>query len=301
VSSRRLFVLAALSLSACNYPEFGFATDAADSADVVEEGVDSALDSAPIDSFVAEVEPETSTMDSATADSATDTGTAKDTAVADTSDATSDPCAGHLFCQRFDTASAPSDGWTGNYTTGGGVTVLDSTTSRSAPKSLRSSIPAGTVTAAATVSQTFTSPALTTKFRVECDVQLEAFTYPVASTGVVLLKVQHSSMGDGISLDVSDTGLYVEANGATYSGYTVTKTLTAKTWFHVKLEGSLHTTSGSLTLWIDDMTTPLVSKTGISTAQMDGNERQAVLGLFSYLKSAAFEAHFDNYTFDFVP
>lgn len=300
---RRWLVALSLSTSACSYPEFSFRAGEDASEDTTTE--DTAREETAVEEDTAiedSATEDTSLVDTSVMDAAKDSAVdAKDSATADTADSKVDPCTGHLFCSTFDGTSVTAGGWTGNYVTGGGLTTLDTTLSVTAPKSLHASLPTGAVTAAASLSLAVTSPAITTKFRVECDVRLDALTYPATGTSVVVLKVQRDSTGDGIALVVQDTGLAVEANGAVYSSYPVTKTIAAKTWFHVKLEGTLQTVGGSVALYIDDMKTPVVSQSGISTAEADDTQRQPLVGLFSYMKSSAFEAHFDDYTFDFLP
>jgi hypothetical protein len=314
VISPRAFLVVALLASGCTYPEFAFEShDAAADDTAIETSIE---DTSIVETSIEDTTPEETAMDdtrvedsSAADTTVVDTGTdakdaavdAKDSAIADAADAKIDPCTGHTFCSTFDTSTVTGDGWTGNYTTGGGTTTLDTSTSVTAPKSLHASIPTGTVTAAANLSLTLTSPTPTTKFRVESDVRLESLTYPAVGTSAILLKVQRDSTGDGVSLVVQSTGLFVEANGVTYNAFPVMKTIATKTWFHVRLEGTLQKAGGSATLYIDDMTTPVVNVTGISTAVADDTNRQPLIGIFSYMTSSAFEARFDNYTFDFLP
>jgi hypothetical protein len=301
-------------LGGCSYPEFAFQASGDASEDTAIDSTtadvsieDSAIeDSAVEDTSFADTATEDTTFDVVDAkDSAVDAKDsaidAKDSAIADTADSKVDPCSGHTFCSTFDGTTVTGDGWTGNYVTGGGLTTLDTSTSVTAPKCLHASIPTGTVTAAANLSLLLTSPTTTTKFRVESHVRLETLTYPAAGTSAILLKVQRDSTGDGVSLVVQSTGLFVEANGVSYNAFPVMKTITPKTWFHVRLEGTLQKVGGSVALYIDDMTTPVVNVTGISTAVADDTNRQPLIGIFSYMTSSVFEARFDDYTFDFLP
>ena len=63
-------------------------------------------------------------------------------------------------------------------------------------------------------------------------------------------------------------------------------------WTHVRVHTRLVTAGGSLTVWIDDMSTAAFSKSG--TARVDSTGKQLIVGLYSESSSATFRARYDD-------
>lgn len=285
-------------LVGCSYPDFAFAPDTAavddtsaaidttPSADtmVVEdsEAADAATD-APFDSFA----PDATSPDAAVVDS-------KPGVVADT--AAPKGCATpYDFCALFDTVTTPMTEWGDDYLTGGGVLGLDKTLFVSPPASMTATVGASSVTAAAIVLRTFTVTSAAPVVRIEGDLLLDAVTYAHANYAI-LFKVQRSTAGDGVSLTIGTGGLSLETQGIGNTRTFVTG-VTAGKWAHIRMEAVLHTTAGIARLWVDDMTTPQIVKTAVSTADVDDLNRQLLAGIFAYMGAVPFKARFDNVSY----
>ena len=298
-------------MTGCTYPDIAFAPDAAredveiggDDADTATDSGDDATVDSRVDTFVgdtrAEIAPETAS-DSPSDTSPLDAG--PETLAADAAvDTPPTGCLGstHLFCADFDKSVKPEDGFDGMDVSAEGSLALDPS-GRSSPNSLLcQTVAFATGIAAANVTKTFIAPSTDTIIRVEAWVKLESATFPGKSGSAFILKVQRT--GDGATLSLDSSGFFADAIGTTYTAYPLTKTVPVGVWFKVRMDTRLHPTSGTLTVWIEDMTTPVLEKTAISTATVVTAERTVVLGLYSQNGTATFRARYDDVTADYLP
>jgi hypothetical protein len=146
------------------------------------------------------------------------------------------------------------------------------------------------------VQRTFTGPTAGTEVRVEADIMLDSLNY-AGPGNLILLKVQRSSLGDGESIVAGAGTLYVEAQGPSTVRFPLSG-ITAGKWFRVRLDAVVHTTAGSAKVYVDDMTTPQLVRTGLSTAMADDLTRQLIVGSFAFMGSSAFTARFDDVSVD---
>jgi hypothetical protein len=299
---RWLVAILPFGFVACSYPEFAFAPSATDTGVAADTAVVDSfvppMDSAAPDTFVALDTEMDTTMDSAIDSEMADT---RDAALPDTRDAADTMprgCAAmHDFCANFDTVTAPTTGWTGSFSNGGGAFALDNTTSVSSPNSLRVTIPTATVTASAMVHQAITITSVGTVIRVDTEMMLPAVTYS-GPGNVLIFKVQRSSSGDGIAFSVGSTGPEIVAQtDATWKTWPLTGIVAGK-WFHLRMDVVLHTTAGSVRAWVDDMMTPQVNQSAVVSANVDDLPRQLLVGLFAYMGASPFRVHFDDISFD---
>ena len=61
----------------------------------------------------------------------------------------------------------------------------------------------------------------------------------------------------------------------------------------------VHTTNGSINLWIDDMATPVFSVTGVSTAKTDSTSKEVVVGLYAQDSTGTMRARYDDVVIDY--
>lgn len=295
----RWFAVTVLA-TGCSYPEYAFAPRDAAVDSVVIDSV--TQDSLLVDSSVPPETTAGTAMLDTRPDATTDSGTKPDTTADTAKDAPADTpmlreCdLKHTYCNDFDISTSPATGWDGNFTSAGATTVLDTTTYTSASTSLLASVGTSATTAAGMVSKNLTVATSSSSIRVEVDIKLDSLSYG-GPGNVIILKLQRSDKGDGVSLTVGTSGLTLEAQGSGTVKWPVTG-VTAGKWFHVRLDAVLHTTAGSAKVWIDDMTTPKVDKSGLSSAEVDDTSRQVLFGLFAYLGSSPFKAHYDDASFD---
>ncbi|MGZ3417964.1 MAG: hypothetical protein ACXWUG_19840 [Polyangiales bacterium] len=283
---RALATVAPFVFVACSYPEFGFRSG--DAAATDEGLVDTSEADSAIDSLF---------VDTSTSDSGSDDGTVADADALDT--AAPRGCAlPHDFCQDFDSVTAPTEGgWTGNFSDGTGAFALDDTTSTSSPKSLRVTVPLGSVTESAMLERNITITSSTTVIRIEADIMVPSLSWPGADS-LIMFKLQRSSAGDGVSLVAAGGKLEIAAQtDASWVSWPLTGIVAGK-WFHVRIEASLHPTAGVVRAWIDDMTTPQVDKTGVVTANADDLPRRLLVGLFAWKSSSPFRANYDDVSYD---
>jgi hypothetical protein len=202
----------------------------------------------------------------------------------------------HLFCATFDRVPAVTSEWKGFFTPGGGTIALDTTTFTSPGSSFVSTLPSSTATeVAATVYQQVDAPVPDRLFRLELDVRLDVITYP---TVVLLALVKRGTGGKGIGLAVGPSGLQLQINGSGVGP--VTATIATGVWHHVRLDGVFATTTtGSVSLYVDDLGTPVLSRTSLQTATATSTETSLSLGLYSGPGSSPFIARFDDVAFDY--
>lgn len=281
---RRVTAVLSLIAAGCGYPQFEFGP--ADAADETFEPIDSATD---LDTSAADTTIDDTAMADSAADVTKDTAPEKTGCAAITAD----------FCADFDSVSTPGTNWTGTDIQGASSVAFDST-SRSAPKSFLATTASGTL-ATAFLYKNFTAPTNTTPMRAEAWFMLDAATFPTTTGGsAFLLKIERNGgAGDGVTFSIGSSGFFADRIGSSYERWPITYKLDTGTWIHVRMDVVLHTTAGSLTIWLDDMTTPVLSKVGISNVQADSTARAFDVGVFSDHASAPFKARFDDVSFSF--
>ncbi len=280
------FVALCAGLPGCSYPDVGFApgdaSGAETSTDTSSEGNtgSDALDANDSPSLDGSVDGDAVIDGALDSDVSSDSGTV---------------CK-HTFCADFDSVTAPEDGWTGSFTVGGGALSLDKLTFVSAGASLRSQVPIGTSTDiewGADLNKNFTTLTATPTARAEMDILTGSASY--GGTGIVLMKISRGGSAKGVDLSVGSTGLAVNIPGNTFA----VGRGAPLGWFHVRLDVVLSdATSGTVQLYIDDMTKPVLEKIGVATATVTGSEVRLIVGLYTDEKSTGFKANFDNVTFD---
>lgn len=285
---RRLVLFATAVSLGCSYPEFHFVPS--DSATIADTAI--AIDSTPVDTF----EPPVDTgMDTAVVD----------TRVVDTTPEAPPPsgCAGSAakFCSDWDKATAPDTDWTFWGADDTGSLALDMGGGRSAPNAfLATTSPGAASVVTANLSKTFTTTADDSLIKLDAWIKLETETFPTTSGGAFLLKIQRGAgVGDGVTFSLDDVGFYVDRIGVTYEAYTISSYKPkVGTWMHVRVHTRVHTTNGSLAVWIDNMTTPVFTRTAVSTAKADSTSKQAIVGLYSQNATTTFRARYDDVELD---
>lgn len=302
------YALFAALLAGCSYPQYDFVP--------TEPGVDTGepedtsvvvVEDTSIDATDAKPDAKLDASETAVDSSVTDTSVVvdsgpKDTGVVDTGPKDTGPTVGcasitATFCADFDSVSSVSSTWSGADTVASGTVAFD-TTARSSPKSFLATVPASSF-ASAFLWKDFVAATTTTAMRADAWIMLDSATAPSTTGSHFLLKLERTSgsTGDGVTVSIDNAGLYADRIGTSYEAFRLSYTVKPGTWMHVRMDAVIHTTSGALTVWIDDMTTPLLVKTGISTAQSDTTGRTLVAGLLAQNTNAAFRARFDDVSF----
>ncbi len=295
-----------LALSGCSYPEFYFSppVDASTSDTTLLEADSAADDTGLADSSVDEPEPpDTTTPDTATPDTAT-----PDTFKPDVAPEVPPPvgCVGSTarFCVDWDKSATPASDFDFSGVSPGCSISLDAAGGRSAPNALlaQTAPSAAEEVVVANMSKRFTIAAPDTLIRVDLYLKLESAVYPTTSGGAAFLfKVQNDAgSGDGVTFSLDENGFLVDRIGLTYEAFALA-TPKPKTgvWTHVRLHARLHTTAGSLTVWIDNMTTPAFTRSAISTIRTDGTARQLIVGLYSQRSSAPLRVRYDDVSLNY--
>jgi hypothetical protein len=309
---RRVAVL--LALSACGYPEYGFVTGDHDDASMIDATIDSsprvdsstdlgtgdgtALD-AP-DTLVADAGGDTLVADTSKID--TSTG---DTSVADAAEV-SIGCDGTtaFFCEDWDKSPTFKAGfdWTNLDPT---AALALETSGRSPPNALVADIaPGDAAVVTADLGKAFGVPSTDTVLRADVWLKLEKVTFPTTTGGSFLFKVERGgsgSVGDGVTFSIDDSGFYVDRIGVTYGFYPIAYMPAANTWVHVRMDVKIHTSTGFIKLWIDDMVTPRLNVSGIPTAKADVTTRNFIIGLYAQSATGAFRARYDDVSIGIAP
>lgn len=272
------------------YPEFGFAPRDADPPTDDTAVVDAIANDASNDAIFP-VDDTAASTDSASPDTfvpPTDMGV----------DTTPPPsgCAGlsgWTFCRDFDSATTPGSGWVDTYIVGGGSLTFDTTYFRSATKSLRSSLPASSgVESAGNAHTTLTASSESRQVALDFWVR---FSVVPSGDGPMFAKIARASSSRGVTLYVGRNSIAVDASGPTSTtNYPLPRSLSTNTWYHVRLETLLSTTSGSFKLFVDDMTTAAVQKSGIPTAGGTGVDIKINAGFYNAGTVSAMNAWFDD-------
>src|SRR5205085_7583876 len=114
-------------------------------------------------------------------------------------------------------------------------------------------------------------------------------------------KLSRGAGGRGLALYMGKSHLAVDAMGpSSTTNHEMVGALPINTWVHIRLEAVLSSTSGSFKLFIDDMTTPNVSKSGIPTTNSGGTDVKVNLGLYNSDPDPARKAWFDDVQFDWM-
>ena len=299
-----------LALSGCGYPTYGFVPDHSDDTGMTDSTIDSTIDSLARDDTADDVAPgDSSLADTLAADAGADTritdSSSGDTATSDAAEV-SIGCDGStaLFCEDWDegsTAQAKFD-WKDLDPT----TALSLETSgRSAPHALVADIaPGDAAVVVADLGKVVIAPSVDTVLRADVWLKLEKLTFPTATGGAFLFKVERGgtgSVGDGVTFSIDDAGFYVDRIALDYAFYSISYKPAANTWVHVRMDVKIHTTSGSIKLWIDDMVTPRLNVSAISTAKADATTRNFLIGLYSQNATGSFRARYDDVSIGVAP
>jgi len=297
---RRLVLFAIAVCVGCAYPEFTFARDSGKLADTLEDVVapDTALPDTPIDTFAPPP----------------DTATPPDTTVADTRPETlpdvapevpiSTGCIGSTarYCFDWDKSTTPSSGWTFDGVSPTGSLSLDVSGGRSSPNALLATASPGSVNVVvANMSKVFTAPTADTLLKVDGWIKLETDKFPTTGGGAAFLfKLQRNAGdGDGVTFGLDGAGFYADRIGVTYDWWAIPTKPKIGVWMHVRIHARLLSTGGNLTIWIDDMATAALSKSGISTARMDDSAKQVIVGLYADRSSSTFRVRYDDVEINF--
>jgi hypothetical protein len=258
----------------CGYPEFGFTAEG------------QAGDSAVVDSAIADTQPIFS----------------NDGEVTDSAVAMETPTTGgcsklgmHLFCRDFDTVVNYREGWGDEALTAPlGKLSLDPG-GHSGPHALKAETQAdGAGIVLANLFHIFTAPSAEKPVRGEAWMKLDVPTS--TAQGGYLMKV--SRAGDGVALSLGPSGLYAETSGGDYP---IAKPVPVGAWFHVRIDAVLAPSTGSFSIYIDDMEKPALSKTAVTTASMVSTERKIAVGLYSAKATTNMKVLVDDVTFDILP
>lgn len=198
----------------------------------------------------------------------------------------------HTFCADFN-GDKYMEGWGDQSLTPLGKLSLEDG-GRSGKALLAETQADPTATQLANIYQIFTAPSPDRPVRAEAWIKLEVAS--VMTQGGYLMKVSRS--GDGVALSLGSAGLYSETSGGDYP---LPKPVPVGTWFHVRIDAVLAPTTGSFSIYIDDMEKPVLSKTGVTTASMVSTERKLAVGLYSGKTASNMKVRFDDVTFDILP
>lgn len=298
------WVLLAIAVSGCSFPDYTFARD----SDVIVDDTasDTSLEDTTPPEDTTPVEMDTGVMDSSLPDTVKpDTAPPPDTAKPDLGPEVplSTGCTGvtATFCSDWDKVTSPASDFTFSGVGPTGSISLDVGGGRSSPNAMLSvtSPSSSDDVVVANVTKTFVAPTPGASARVDVWLKVESATYPsTTGGGAFLFKFQtNAGGGDGITFSMDDSGYYVDRIATTYEYYPIATKPKPGVWTHVRMDGRLHTTAGSFTLWIDDMTTPVLTKTGISTLKIDTTMQELIVGLYSQRSSGTFRCRYDDVTF----
>ena len=208
-----------------------------------------------------------------------------------------------LFCVDFDFGGPPEAAFGSKDIVLPGHLSLEASGAHSFPNLLlASAAPSGSDSAVrANVLKNFTAASTDTPVRVEMYIKLESVVYPSSSGIANLFKLERSAgAGDGVTFSIGDSGLFVERIAGDYERFPITAYMPkANVWMHVRMDVVLQVTGGSVKVWIDDMTTPVVDRSSISTAIKNATGRLFTVGLYAEKQTAPFRARFDDIKFTF--
>jgi hypothetical protein len=287
----RLVGLALVSAILGCYPEFSFVADDAGTSPIDTSVVDVANDAIfPADDTTSPM-VDTAVVDTAKADTFVppmDTAPPPDGCAA---------LSGWAFCRDFDDASSVGAGWVGTYTTGTSAVFLDSYRSRSPTVSMKSSVGPSTGESAGNVHTKFTASTALRPMAIDL---WAWFDKVPTGDGPLFVKLTRESANRGISIYLGLNGLAVDVNepGGTQN-YPMPGTLSASRWYHIRLETVLtaSTTSGWFKLYVDDMATPKLTKTGIGTTTVDGTDVKLNVGYYIATAPVGYNAWIDDVAF----
>jgi hypothetical protein len=300
----------AIALTGCSFPDYSFAPR--DSAVVTTDTSTTPTDSAVMidTSFVEDttvVEMDSAVMDSTVPpdtfvpDTTPPPDTFKPDVVADVPISTG--CVGSTatFCSDWDKATEPATDFDYNGISPTGSLALDTGAGRSSPNAMvATTSPSSTaMVVVANVTKLLTAPSSGAVGRVDVWLKVESATFPTSTSGAAFLfKFQTAAGGgDGVTFSMDDTGYFVDRIGVTYEYYPIAVKPKVGVWTHVRLDAKLHTSTGSFTCWIDDMTTPVLTKSAISTLKVDTTMQSLIIGLYSQASTGMFRVRYDDVTF----
>lgn len=288
----------------CAFPDYAFAPEtpretAIEEADSAPDGsiADTATDGIfPLDDTTTETSADTAVVDTAKPD------TKPDTMMSDTGSKTGCAASTAMFCRDWDASGGtPTTGWEDSYLTGGGGLFLDGAFTVSSPKSLLSALPssAGGADLSASLQASFTAPTPTTPMVLDFWGRFDGIP---SGSGPLIAKLSRGPGGRGLALYAGDGHLAIDAMGpASTQNYPMTRAMPINVWSHIRLEATLSATaSGAFKLFVDDMITPAVAKSGIPTTSGIGVDVKLNVGLYADQADSARKAWFDDVTFGWM-
>ena len=204
------------------------------------------------------------------------------------------------FCDDFDDGGALYSKWGASGTAGSGVLALTATSPYSAPNSMRSLLGVG-ANGFAKVGRTFNAPTAAAITRVDTRLYVENATFP--GDKAIVIKTQQGA-GHGVGLLTTSTGFGIEVYGITnYDIYPLPAgAIPIGKWFRLRIEATLRTSGGMYRVFVDNMTTPVAERTGISTTDADGLTREYTVGLYTETAmTGSYAVRFDDVRLDFAP
>jgi len=197
-------------------------------------------------------------------------------------------------CSGFDSVMTSPFGWDEtNLTSGLGFLSLEPS-GRSGNALFARSDPSPTGIVYASVQKNFALPSADASIDADMWIKLESATF--AGQAAYLTKIAHG--GDGVTLMIDASGLFADTPSLSFR---IAKAVTVGAWFHVRILTKLHTTAGSLQIWIDDPSMPVVSKSGFATATADVVETKFVVGLYASKGTGTFRARYDDVSLTLIP
>jgi len=282
------------------YPEFSFATtDAAAADDTAIVVSDTAREDVATDAIFPGEDTGTVATDSAMIDSAMIDSAKPDTFVLPVDTGPPVGCGGStaIFCRDFEGVTGAASGWDDSYLLGGGAVNLDSTHVRSPTKAMYTFLPTSTGEVAANVHKLFTASSASRPMALDFWVYFDVI--PTGS-GPLFAKISRASRG--VTLYVGASTLNVDAMGPTTTNYKLTtRTISAGTWYHLRIEAVLSpVNTGWFKLYVDNMTTPALEKSAIATTSSTGTDVKVNLGLYNNEAGNAIKTWYDDVAFSFL-
>ena len=151
---------------------------------------------------------------------------------------------------------------------------------------------------AAVLVEPLSAPLTYATVQLDVDIKLDVGHY---DAGIVLEKIGRPGTGRGFDLSLGPSDFYVEVLGTTnVTTHLTTTPVPVGRYFHLRMKGQVMLAGATVTLWIDDPSTPAYDASGLSTATEDDVKQQIDLGLYSDVSPfAAFDAHYDTAAVDY--
>jgi hypothetical protein len=295
-----------MAIAGCGYPSFEFR--ASDIVDAAETSVDTSSDDTMMIVDAMDESAADTTIDEVASDTGAD-ASPLDSGLLDSGPPDTGPTVGcasaHVFCDDFEASTDPWDKWGGYDLLGGGIAKIDTAYVRSGSSAFLTYVPATGATAtdlSADINKAFTPATSTTPARI--DLWIRTDTYYDGETRLVA-KLMRGTNGRGVEIALRKGHVIVDVLGAgTYASYPYTaKPFNGGQWYHLRLEALVvASTAGWFRFYADDMSAPVLSATGISTADASTGDVRFSLGFYSNGSSGDPElrARIDDASFDWL-